>query len=525
VAASASDNVNVVGVQFFLDGVPMGSEVPDSPYSISWDTTTTAPGSHTLTARARDAAGNSTVSASVPVTVQSTSVGGVGQWSSVSSWPLVAVHAILLPTGNILAFDGAAQNGAAYIWNPTTNTFTSRNAADNIFCAGHCLLPDGRVLVVGGHIANFVGIPDANIFNPSASSWTQIPSMSYGRWYPTAITLPDGRVLVVAGDDGCAGCWVANPEIYNPATNSWLQLSNASNPLPEYPHLFVLSDGRVLVTGTFEQPIATQVLDVNAQTWTMVDPVVVDGHSSVMYAPDKFMKSGTSATSDPPYWPAETTTYVLDMTQPQPSWRETAPMAYPRSYHNLTILPDGNVLVTGGNVTTNPYDQTEPVYPVEMWSPETETWTTMASMSVPRFYHSTAVLLPDGRVVVAGGGRFGGGVADDKLNAQIYSPPYLFKGTRPAISSAPNLISYNSNFTVNTTSAPTIAKVVLIPLGSVTHHFNANQRYVSLPFQGAASSLSVQAPANANLAQPGYYMLFIVDNNGVPSVASIIRLQ
>jgi Domain of unknown function (DUF1929)/Bacterial Ig domain/Concanavalin A-like lectin/glucanases superfamily len=525
VSATASDNVGVSGVQFFLDGAPLGSEVVDPPYSTVWDTTTVAPGSHILTARARDAAGNSSVSASVPVTVQSATPSDVGQWSSVSNWPLVSVHAILLPTGDVLAFDGAAQNGAAYLWNPTSNTFTSRNAADNIFCAGHCLLPDGRVLVVGGHIANFVGIPDANLFNPSTANWTQIPSMSFGRWYPTAITLPDGRVLVVAGDDGCHGCVAAIPEIYNPTANSWVQLNGAAKSIPQYPHLFVLSDGLILATGTFEQPIATQLLDINAQTWTIIDPVVIDGHSSVMYAPDKFMKSGTSANSDPPYWPAENSTYVLDMTQSQPSWRETAPMAYPRSYHTLTILPDGNVLATGGNVTTDPYDQTEPVYPAEMWSPITETWTGMASMSVPRFYHSIAILLPDGRVLVAGGGRFGGGPADDMLNAQIYSPPYLFKGTRPVISSAPNILSYNSNFTVNTTSAATIAKTVLISLGSVTHHFNANQRYLDLTFQVAGNSLSVQAPENANLAPPGYYMLFIVDTNGIPSAASIVRVQ
>jgi hypothetical protein len=528
ITADASDNIGVVGVQFFVDASPIGAEDTTAPYSINWDTTTIANGNHMLTARARDAAGSQAVSAPVSIAVvngTSPNPADVGQWSSVANWPLVPVHATLLPTGDVLAWDGADQNGAAYIWHPNTNTFTNRNPPDNVFCAGHCLLPDGRILVVGGHIANFVGLRDANIFNASTLTWTQIPSMSYGRWYPTAITLPDGRVLVVAGDDGCVGCWVANPEIYNPATNTWVQLSNASNPLPEYPHLFVLSDGRVIATGTFEQAIATQTLNVGTQTWAVVDPAVVDGHSSVMYASDKFMKSGTSATSDAPFWPAENTTYVLDMTQAQPSWRETASMAYPRSYHNLTILPDGNILATGGNVTTDPYDQTQPVYAAEMWSPVSETWSTLASMSVPRFYHSIALLLPDARVLVAGGGRFGGGPGDDKLNAQIYSPPYLFKGTRPLISSAPNLISYNSNFTINTSSAASIAKAVLIPLGSVTHHFNANQRYLNLPFQVGSNSLNVQTPANSNLAQPGYYMLFIVDANGVPSVASIMRLQ
>jgi hypothetical protein len=524
VSANASDNVGVAGVRFFVDGEPLGAEIISPPFSVQWNTNNNL-GNHVLTAVGRDTSNNTTTSAPVSVTVVAATLDRVGQWSSVSNWPLVAIHAVLLPTGNVLAFDGANQNGAAYVWNPTTNTFTSKNAADNIFCAGHCLLPDGRVLVVGGHIANFVGIPDANIFNPFTSSWTQIPSMSYGRWYPTAISLPDGRVLVVAGDDGCQGCWVANPEIYNPSTNTWTQLSGASNPLPEYPHLFVISDGRVLATGAFEQPIAAQILDIDSQTWTTVDPVVIDGHSSVMYAPDKVMKSGTSATSDPPSWAAETTTYVLDMTQAQPSWRETPPMVFARAYHNLTILPDGDVLATGGGSTTDTFDQTGAVLAAESWSPNTETWTVMAPMSVPRLYHSTALLLPDGRVLVAGGGRFGGGAANDKLNAEIYSPPYLFRGSRPSITSAPSLVSYNMSFSISTPSATTTAKVVMLPLGSVTHHFNANQRYLNLSFQVVGGNLSVQTPATANLAPPGDYMLFIVNSNGVPSVATNLRLQ
>jgi hypothetical protein len=146
-------------------------------------------------------------------------------------------------------------------------------------------------------------------------------------------------------------------------------------------------------------------------------------------------------------------------------------------------------------------------------------------MAVPRFYHATALLLPDGRVLSAGGGRFGGTAIDDQLSAEIYSPPYLFKGPRPVITSAPAQIAYNTSFSIAISSAAGIDSVALLRLGSVTHHFNANQRYLSLAFTMVGSGLNVLAPADANTAPPGHYMVFIIDTNGVPSVAAILRLQ
>jgi hypothetical protein len=525
VVASASDNVGLASVQFYLDGVPLGSEIIDPPYSVLWDTTTSALGGHVLTAIARDGSGNETTSVAVPVTVNAPTPSALGQWLAPANWPLVAVHANLLPNGDVLAWDGADQGGAAYVWRPTNNSFVSRNPPDNIFCAGHTVLSDGRLLVVGGHIQNFVGIPDANIFDSATLNWTQVAPMAYGRWYPTAVALPDRRILVVAGKEDCDTCIASVPEVYDVALNTWTSLPGANNPLPEYPHLFVLPNGRILQAGSFERAIPTQVLDVSTQTWTTVDPVVRDGHSSVMYALNKVMKSGTSATSFPPYVPSTAATYVLDMSQAQPAWRAAAPMAYPRTYHNMTILPDGNVLATGGMQTTDPFDQAAAALPAELWSPVTETWSTLAPLSVRRAYHSIALLLPDARVLVAGGGRFGGGAPDDQLTAEIFSPPYMFNGTRPVITTAPSQVGYNSTFQVVTPDAARVANVSLLPLGSVTHHFNANQRYLNLPHQVVAGGLNLQAPANANLAPPGYYMLFLVDTNGVPSVAAIVKVQ
>ncbi len=194
-------------------------------------------------------------------------------------------------------------------------------------------------------------------------------------------------------------------------------------------------------------------------------------------------------------------------------------MAFPRSFHNLTVLPDGQVLATGGGVTTDPADFSKAVYEAELWSPVTRTWTTLSRGQIPRLYHSTALLMPDATVLVAGGGRQNGRSQPDPAdqpNAEIFSPPYLFKGPRPVITSAPTLVRYNTAFSVSSPDATRIASVSLIALSSVTHAFNENQRFVPLTFTAGAGSLTVQGPINGNTAPPGPYMLFLVDTNGVP---------
>ena len=189
------------------------------------------------------------------------------------------------------------------------------------------------------------------------------------------------------------------------------------------------------------------------------------------------------------------------------------------------MLPDGSVVATGGGPTTAPLDTANAIKPAELWNPGTETWTTMAPMAAPRLYHSNALLMPDGRVVVMGGGRFDDNpVPADQYNAEFYSPPYLFKGPRPIIGSAPTTIAFGSSFTIATPDAARIAKVSLIRFGSNTHAINMAQRFVPLSFSAGGSSLNVTAPADAKIATPGNYMLFIVDTNGVPSIAAQVRL-
>ncbi|PYN28692.1 MAG: hypothetical protein DMD98_21940, partial [Candidatus Rokuibacteriota bacterium] len=385
VSASASDNVGVAGVQFVLDGAPLGAEATSAPYAVVWDTRSAAPGSHVLSAVARDFAGNTMMSAPVSVAVTATTPANVGQWAARVAWPIVAVHGALLPTGEVLAWDGQQNGGDARIWSPTTNTFTAvPNSQTNIFCSGHCALADGRVLVAGGHGGGHIGITDTNLFDPVTRAWTNVAPMSYPRWYPTTTTLPDGRVLVTAGEINCNGCVAVIPEVYNPQTNVWTQLTGASLNLPYYPHMFVLPDGRVLAAATAEDAIVTRVLDVAAQTWSIVDPTPVDGGSSAMYLPGKVLKSGTSTDPDMPVFPSSATTYVLDMTQPLPAWRETASMAFPRTFHTLTLLPDGTVFATGGGDTTDAVGVSGAISYPELWSPASETWTTMASMQKPR---------------------------------------------------------------------------------------------------------------------------------------------
>jgi hypothetical protein len=242
-----------------------------------------------------------------------------------------------------------------------------------------------------------------------------------------------------------------------------------------------------------------------------------------MYLPDKFVKAGSAADSQM-VGPSSNTTFTLDLTQPNPAWVQTAPMVYTRSFMNLTMLPDGTALATGGETDKNGGDIANAVYAAELWSPQTQSWSTMASMHTPREYHGTALLLPDGRVLESGMGADFGNVPNE-LSAEFYSPAYLFKGARPTITQAPTQISYNTPFFVQTPDAATITSVVLIRTGAVTHFFDQNERFLPVSFTQTSGGLTVTAPVDGNTAPPGYYMLFIVNSSGIPSIAPFVQLQ
>lgn len=520
VSANAIDNLAVAGVQFKLDNANLQNEVTQAPFSINWDTTTVQNGQHTISAVARDASGNTATATSITVNVQNVDNRATqGEWGQLMNWPLVAVHTVLLPTGKIAMWD-AWEYGTttAKVWDPQTNTFTEASIADQLFCSAHAMLADGKFLVSGGHNGGENGIKSAYTFSPQSQSWTKLPNMHAARWYATDTTLGDGRVLALSGQI-TPNVWNDTPEIYDPNANSWTALATDTSSMhdKQYHLPFLLPNGTIYSFAVSQG--TTHILNIANQTWTDSMSIPMRFGSAAMFRPGKILYTGGSNSYKGSQ--SQPNAYVLDMNQQNPNFRQVASMAYPRYEHNLTILPDGKVLAIGGSDILDQQSQTG-IKPAEIWDPDTETWTTVASMRDLRMYHSTALLLPDGRVLSAGGGRLNS--ATNYLTAQIYSPPYLFKGPRPTISSAPQNTDYNADIIFQSPQAQDIAKVTMIPLASVTHTVDFNQRYLELTFTKAGNNLTAKAPANGNLAPPGYYMLFIVTSQGVPSQSAIMRL-
>jgi chitodextrinase len=488
------------------------------------DTTVSASTTYTYTVTAFDMQGNvSPPSNAVTVTTPAPSLSTTGQWGSLINWPIVAVHGAMLPNGKIFTWgDGS---GTPTVWDPATNTFTTvPNAFVNPMCGGLNALPDGRIITVGGGGVAGPGVTTISAFNSGSNSWTQMAGTKYLTWYASSTVLPNGNLIRIGGVNGCNNCNPEVPEVYAPNTNQWTTLSNNPTLLPMYPFIYVRPNGTVAVTGASEVTSALRIYDPATQTWTVSDPNVVDGGSSAMYDTGKVLKAGSATDSGQPPNASATTAYTTDLGQATPTWTQTGSMAYPRSFLNLTPLPDGTVLATGGETTKDGSNLNNGVLPVEDWNPATRQWTTWGSMAVPRLYHSTAMLLPDGRVFVAGTGNDTSAFVPDEYNAQIFSPPYLFKGPRPTIAGSPSVVQYGGNFQVTTPDAASITSVSLVRTAAVTHSFDESTRRVSLPFTVANGVLTVQAPANGAAAPPGNYMLFIVNGSGVPSVASWVHL-
>src|SRR5689334_11644437 len=411
-----------------------------------------------------------------------------------------------MPDGRVFFVSYYDESLHPNIWDPVSNTFTATASSSYaLFCAGHTTLADGSVFIAGGHIADYTGYPHAVIFNPATNGFTSLPDMNTGRWYPTVTTLPNGDVLVVSGDINANTNVDALPQVFQFSTKTWRNLTTAQLSQPLYPKMLVAPNGKVFNAGPSRQ--SRYLNTAGTGSWSNVAVTNFGGSRdygpAVMYSPGKVAVIGGS---DPP----TATSEIIDLNAATPAWKFTGSMHFPRRQHNAVVLPDGKVFIVGGSSAGGFDTSSSPVLPTEMWDPATGQFTVMASIAVYRGYHSTALLLADGRVLSAGG-NVGG------PNAQIFSPPYLFNGARPTISSAPTSVGYGQTVFIGTPNATGITKVSFIRLGSTTHTFDQSTRYMHLNFTQATNGLNVTMPANGNIAPPGFYMLFILNGSGVPS--------
>jgi hypothetical protein len=476
------------------------------------------------------AANNAAARANVAAVTGSPDV--VGQWGPVVDWPVVAINAALLPNGKVLAYDSIGDQTTetypvqdhtrATVWDPNTGSQTDVTLSDgyNMFGSGFSFLANGNIFIAGGNKDQQLdGIVQTHYFDWRTGMWSLGVDMAFARWYPTVTAMGDGEMLITSGGP-------AIPEVRQ-SDGALRQLRNASLSLPLYPWFDVAPDGQAFDSGPDQ---TMRSLSPNAagawHIWGSRDSINRDYGSHAMYDVGKILVAGGGPSTD--------TAEVINLNGSTPTAAPTGSMAYGRRQNNLTVLADGTVLATGGNSSGAPLvDLNAGVYAAELWNPATGQWTTLSSMQVTRQYHSIALLLPDGRVLSAGGGLCGTCDAVGYLNknAEIFSPPYLFAkdgsgslAPRPTVTAAPSTVTEGSRFTVSTPDAASITKVALVKLGAVNHSNNMDQRYVPLSFTRGNGTLTVTSPANINIAPPGHYMLFIVNSAGVPSVAPILNV-
>ena len=527
--------------QYYATAYFGDATIQDATSTATWTSSTpsvaTVSSSGLVTALA---AGTTTITAtynkfkgSTTLTVTSGTPTNLGLWSQPQSLGMLAIHAAMLHTGQVLFWGyPVGRHGGpspARLYNPIANSITDVTIPWNmdIFCAGQVILQDGRVLVDGGtddgQYPADSGIANTTIFDPSTNSWSQGPNMTYTRWYPTVLTLPNGNVLAASGTANNGVTIQQAMEEYNPTTNAWTVLptsANIANPVDLYPFFSLLRNGEVLYAGPRQN---STIFNLMTNTWSFVANLNLaprDHGAEILFPSGQKVMLVGGAQSDVNGGASPTnTTETIDFTQATPAWSYGTPLNIARYNANVIYLADGSLLAIGGGQNGH---YASPVFQPESYNFNTSKWTLMAPQSAVRAYHSTAVLLPDGRVISAGSDS---GTALENTY-EIYSPPYLFKGARPTITSAPSSFEYGNQFTVTTPSASTIKSVALIRPGATTHadHMD-DHRYVNLTFTVGSGQLTVTAPANSNIAPPGYYYLVILNGSGIPSIMPFVQLQ
>lgn len=466
-------------------------------------------------------------------------VGG-GSWGPLPDLDLFVVHAAVLHTGRVLLWSGTAEVGdplESRVWDPATDARISQTYGDDLFCSGHTFMADGRLLVAGGAPAGT--LDSTYLFDPATQAWTRVNDMQRARWYPTVLPLPDGRILAASGSG------VSELEVFDPAAGTWQLVAGAARQFPElYPSLHLLPDGQVFysrcgwamadtvdqqtATLTMTAPLAGSWVPLGLQSFpdrqegaavVRIDTTVTPPHAEVVVVGGGAYGAPTDRN------PA--TCERIDLTNPATAFWDPTPitLAYPRTNVNALALPDGRILVIGGQRAGKWAADPQPVLEAEILDPATGTTTLTPPMRFPRQYHSIAVLLPDGRVLAAGGIDPTNLVERDQRSMEVFHPPYLSAGARPAITAGPAAAAHGATVTLTTPDAARIDQVSLIRPHAVTHHTDPGHRWIRIPITAAAAgTIDVRMPGTGAIAPPGWYMLFVLDGTGIPSEAHWIQL-
>lgn len=455
-----------------------------------------------------------------------TGTADIGQWTAATNpgTKTIGISAVLFHTGKVLLFGGkykqTDKNTASYMFDPVTRTGHEVPAPAPVFCGGITLLADGRMFSSGGADPIPKGIVDNWIFDAASETWWRQPDTPKGRYYPTTTELADGRVLITAGTELDGKTNNPDVEVFTPPPPGQnvgtLQKVGPAHATRFYPLQWLMPDGKVLqVTNKLAYTV-----DPANWAWSPLKSLKVSsgaGASSILLPPagtggtTRLMVTGGLVGGK-----AQAVTQKYDYADAAAGWSYGTPMPTPRAHMNLVLAPDGTAFGIGGN-SSGLYDQGQTQ--TMRYDPATDTWTNLAVQSVRRGYHSTALLLPDGRIMSAGDTGAGGG----KQAIDFYSPPYLFQGPRPQITSAPTRASYGATVTVGTSGA-TATRAVLMAPGATTHADEMHARRVEVSATPTSGGLSVTMPQQPAVAPPGWYMLFVMTDSGVPSVATWVQL-
>src|SRR5688572_25463343 len=467
-----------------------------------------------------------------------------GNWSAIIPWtPHIPVSAANLPDGRILTFasnqrttfPSGPEFTYAATWNPATGQFVEINhPSHDMFCGALVMLPDGRVLVNGGRNTTV----RSSIFDWRVNTWTRTVDMNDPRWYNTSVALPNGRVWTVSGSggSGTAERW--------DQSSGWSRLPgiNWNTVLAEpgyiniwHPFLLLAPDGRLIHFGPTDTMhwVGTDGTGTLSNTGNVVPGSHYPKEGAwVMYDEGRILVAGggantTANSSDTTTGTSSTIAYTVDLRSGAPVVTPAASMQFARQFANSVVLPNGEVMVMGGNTSGLKFNDTGSIVTPEIWNPATGQWRRAADMSVPRNYHSLALLLPDGRVL-SGGSGLGGNSADHR-DAQLFTPPTLFNAdgtlaTRPVINTAPQAIGVATRFFV--TATPGLQKFSFIKMSAITHSVNTDLRYLALPFtETSPGTYEISSHASLNVMTPGYWMLFGLNAAGTHSVAKVILVD